>query len=49
MYAFARENEHIIWKEQWYTLTSKVSLWVDIYMAQEDQVFVVDVVVIDST
>jgi hypothetical protein len=22
MYALARENEHIIWKEQWYTFAS---------------------------
>jgi hypothetical protein len=26
MYAFARENGHDVWREQWYTLTSRVSL-----------------------
>ncbi len=36
MYAFVWKNEHIVWKERWYTLTSKVSLWIDLYMTQED-------------
>jgi hypothetical protein len=49
MYALARKNEHAIWKEQWYALTSGVSLQVDIYMTWEDQVFVVNVVVTNST
>jgi hypothetical protein len=47
MYAFVQENEHIVWREWWYTLASKISLWIDLYMTREDQVFVVDVIVTD--
>jgi hypothetical protein len=49
MYAFARENGHAIWKEWWNALMLRVSLQVDFYMTQKDQVFVANVVVIDST
>ncbi len=42
MYAFART------REQWYTLMSGISLWIDLYMTQE-QVFVANVMVIDLT
>jgi hypothetical protein len=49
MYAFIQESEHVVWKNQWCTLTSGVSLQVDIYMTQEDRVFVVDVVVTNPT
>jgi len=45
MYAFVRESGHTIWKKRWYAFTSKISLQADIYMTQEDQVFVVDVVI----
>jgi hypothetical protein len=47
MYVFAWESGHSIWKERWYAFTSKVSLWTNIYMTQKDQVFVVDVVIIN--
>jgi len=49
MYPLARKSGHTIWKEQWYALTSKVSLQGDLYMTQEDWVFVANVVVINST
>jgi hypothetical protein len=45
MYAMARENGHIIWKKQWYALMSRVLFQADLYMTQEDQVFVVNAVV----
>ncbi len=32
-----------------YTLMLKVLLWVDLYMTRKDQVFVIDVVVINPT
>jgi len=47
MYTFVWKSGHVVWKELWYTLTSKVSLWTDLYMTQEDLVFIVGVVVID--
>jgi hypothetical protein len=47
MYAFVLENGHVVWKERWYTLTLGISLWTNLYMTWEDQVFVFDVVVID--
>jgi len=49
MYALAQENGHVIWREWWYALMSKVSLQPDFYMTLEDQVFVVDVVVTNLT
>jgi hypothetical protein len=49
MYALAWENGHIIWKEWWYAITSRVLLQVNLHMTREDQVFVVDVVVTDLT
>jgi hypothetical protein len=47
MYAFVWKSEHIVWREWWYSLTLKTSLWTNFCMIHEDQVFVVDVVVID--
>jgi hypothetical protein len=47
MYVFIRKSGHVVWKEWWYTLTSRVSLWTNLYITQEDQVFIADVVVID--
>jgi len=49
MNAFVKENGHIVWKKWWYAFTLRVSLQIDFYMTREDQVFVVDVVVIDLT
>jgi hypothetical protein len=49
MYALTQKSEHIVWKEQWYALTLGVSLRTNLYMTQEDQVFVVDVVAINLT
>jgi hypothetical protein len=49
MYAFTRESAHAIWRKWWYALMSRVSLWIDLYMTREDQVFIVDVVVINLT
>jgi len=49
MYALARENGHNVWREWWYTFTSKVLLRVDLHMTRDNQVFVVDVVVTDLT
>jgi hypothetical protein len=49
MYAFAREKEHVVWKERWYALMSRISLQTNLYMIREDKVSVVDVVVIDPT
>ncbi len=43
-----REWTCVVWRERWYALTSRVSLQ-DLYMTWENQVFVVDVVVIDLT
>jgi hypothetical protein len=47
MYALIQKNGHVVWREWWYALTSRVSLWADLYMTRKDQVFVVDVVVIN--
>jgi hypothetical protein len=49
MYSLARKSGHIVLKEWWYALTSRVSLQIDLYMTREDQVFVVDVVVTNPT
>ncbi len=49
MYARAQKNGHDVWKEWWYTFTSKVSFQVNLYIVREDQVFVANVVVIDLT
>jgi hypothetical protein len=49
MYALTQESEHPIWKKRWYALTLGVSLQANLYMTQEDQVFVFDVVVINLT
>jgi len=38
-----------IWRKQWYTFMQRFSLQADFYMTHEDQVFVVNVVVIDLT
>jgi hypothetical protein len=47
MYAFTRKSGQ--WRKQLYTLMSRVSLRANLYMICEDQVFVADVMVIDST
>jgi hypothetical protein len=47
MYAFVRKSEHVVWKEHWYALTSRVSLQANLYMTWKDQVFVLNVVVIE--
>jgi len=49
MYALVQDNEHAIWKERWYAFMSRALLQVDLYMTRKDQVFVVNVMVIDST
>jgi sialic acid synthase SpsE len=49
MYAFVQESEHDVWREQWYTLMSRASLQVDLYITCEDQVFNINLVVMDST
>jgi hypothetical protein len=38
---------YALMQEQWYALTSRISLQTNFYMTQEDEVFVVDVVVTD--
>jgi hypothetical protein len=49
MYVFILKNGHVEWKEWWYTLTLRVSLSTNLYMTQEDQVFIIDVVIINLT
>ncbi len=49
MYALVKKKGHIVWKERWYALMSRISLQANLYMTQENQVFIVDVVVIDPT
>ncbi len=46
MYALTWESGHDVWRERWYAF---ISLQTNLYMIWEDQVFVTDVVVIDST
>jgi hypothetical protein len=48
-YVLARKNGHIVRREQWYALMSKISLSVNIYMTCEDWVFVANVMIIDPT
>jgi hypothetical protein len=45
MYVFAQKNMHVVWGQQWCSLTSGISLRTDFYMTQKDQVFIADVVV----
>ncbi len=47
MYVFPWKNEHDVWRKWWYAFTSRVSLRIDLYMIQKDQVFVVNVVITD--
>jgi hypothetical protein len=47
MYALVWGIRHIIWKERWYALTSRVSLRTNLYITWKDQVFIANVVVID--
>jgi hypothetical protein len=47
MYSLAQKNGHVVWKKWRYAFTLGVSLQNDIYMTQEDQVFVANVVVTD--
>jgi hypothetical protein len=49
MYALILKSGHIVWREQWYAFMSRILLRTDLYMTRKDQVFVVDVVVIDPT
>jgi hypothetical protein len=44
-----QQNGHVVWRERWYAFTSRVSLRTNFYMTQKDQVFIVNVVVIDLT
>jgi hypothetical protein len=32
MYALVQKNGHVVWREQWYALTSRDPLGVDLYM-----------------
>jgi hypothetical protein len=48
MYPFTQKSGHAVWRKRWYAFTSGVSLPTNLYMTQEDQVFIVDVVVIDQ-
>jgi len=45
MYALVRKNGHVIWRKRWYALTWRISLRIDFYMTQKDQVFIANVVV----
>jgi hypothetical protein len=36
MYTLAQESGHVVWRERWYVLTSRVSLQADLYMTRED-------------
>jgi hypothetical protein len=49
MYAFASKNDHDVWKERWYTFTSRTSLQTNLYTTCEDQVFVVDRITTNPT
>jgi hypothetical protein len=49
MYALVQKSGHFIWREWWYTLMSRVSLWANFYTTHEDQVFIVDVMVTNPT
>ncbi len=49
MYALAQKSGHVVWIEQWYIFMSKASLWTNLHMTREDQVFVANVVVINLT
>jgi len=48
MYALIWKSGHVVWREQWYTFTSKGSLQVDLYMTWGPG-FVANVVVTDPT
>jgi hypothetical protein len=45
MYAFVRKNGHVVWKDQWYIVMSRVSLQTNLYMTHENKVLVADVAV----
>jgi hypothetical protein len=49
MYVFALESGHVVSKEQWYAFMLRVLLQTDLYMTWENQVFIIDVVVIDPS
>jgi hypothetical protein len=49
MYVLIFKNEHIVWRESWYILMSRVSLQANFYMTREDQIFIADVMVTNST
>jgi len=47
MYAVGWKSEHIVWREQCYIFLLGVLLQIDFYIIWKDQVFVVDVMIID--
>ncbi len=49
MYAPTSKSEHNVWKKWWYTFTSRVSLQVNLYITNENQVFVADVIIMNLT
>jgi hypothetical protein len=49
MYVLIFKNEHIVWTEWWYIFMSRISLQANFYMTQEDQIFIADAVVTNST
>lgn len=49
MYAFTWKNGHVVWRIQLYAFTLEVSLWADLHMIRENEVFVVDGMVTNST
>jgi hypothetical protein len=49
MYAFIQKGGHVVWKNKRYTIMSKVSLRSDLYISQEDHVFIVNVMVTNLT
>ncbi len=49
MYALVQESGHVVWKNRWYTFMLWISLRANLFMTQENQVFVAYVVVIDLT
>jgi hypothetical protein len=47
MYAPIRKSGHTIWREWWYAFTLRISLQINLYTNQKDQVFIADVVITD--
>jgi len=42
MYVITWKSGLAIWKEQWYVITSRISLQTNLYMTHEDQVFIIN-------